>query len=653
VVRHDGLSSIQEGLDLAKVFLQQEAESAFLKMGLAADPYEPQVNIANGFEKVLALFGANRCLSIHADVLMEGGGTTEMQYLTVGDPVMAYDKVLDMFVPSRVEEIFHNDPGIVCRFEHSEGFLECTRSHKVCVVYPTGRISMVRVMRAVKDGLPVRVMDKNGLPKWSEIRYAGWSNFEPTMDIRISHPDHAFVANDTVVSNSGKSHLGAYKMAWDATGLYPDWYKGPRTVRGIDAWILGKTAEITRDSCQKKLFGPDPERPGWTDKPSINGLIPNKYIMGRPSRKSAPTGCFDTVRVKHVPSDTTSTLTFKAYEMERQSLAAWNGDRVWVDEECPMDIIEEIIARLMDSRGQMIITLCPLDGMTPTVKFLKTAPADLVRCDTLKHTHAKHLAQEEKDNIKRMYAHNPAMLLARTEGEATMNSGLIFPFPTQSILYDPSKISISSRWKYLSGMDVGWKHPTAAAALALDPLSDIVYCYATYDQPERPPLYHHAQLNAWGENMSFMIDPASNQTSQINGEKILEQYWILAHGKNYLNIPEEKRKYIKANNTFDIGMPAMWDRFNTGRLLFSKNLQKLISQYDSYVWDKDGKGPRVETEAMPYDIITSVRYGSVSINEYAHRLDDIAPWQEGDGFEDEIRVDDWKPFRAGGGHDVY
>ena len=648
MARHDNLSSIAEGLELSKVFLQKEAEQAFLTMGVAKEPYPPQVEILNSSHKVLALFGANRCLRVSTNVHMWDGTFKQMRDMLGGEVVVGFDFSRREFVPASVSGVYFNNPCMIHRFKHGEGFLECTRSHKVCVLYPnTGRLGMIRAFRAVKHQMPIIVMNKNGAPTLSKLEYVGEVESEHTMDLGVDHPDHAFIADNIVVGNSGKSHAGAYKMAWDATGLYPDWYKGPRTVRGIDAWVLGKTGEITRDSCQRKLFGVDPERPGWTDKPGIHALIPPKYIIGKPTRKSAPSGCFDTVRIKHVPSDTISTITFKAYEMERQSLAAWNGDRIWVDEECPKEILMEMLARLMDNKGQLLITLCPLDGMTPTVKFLLNGPEDLVKVERITHRDAKHLDEKEKANIARMYSSNPDELAARTDGLATTNTGLIFPFETKKILYDPAKISISPRWLYLGGLDVGWKHPTAAVALAYDPMSDVAYVYATYEQAERPYLYHHAQLQSWGENMTFMIDPASNQSGQATGLKILEELWKLAHGENYEEVEETKRKYIKADNVFYTGMDAMWHRFNSGRLLISRNLTALIGQYESYVWDKEGNYPRNETAEIRYDIITALRYAVRGLDQYAHRLDAAPPWMMDNEWEDVKDIQDWKPYRAG------
>jgi len=655
MVRHDHLAPIQEGLDLSKVFLQNEAESALWNMGISKKPYASQVEILNSHCKILAYFGANRCLGLETEVRMVDGEVKLIRDMVVGDKILAFDFTKRDFVPSTVEEVYHNGFKKVFRWSWcirgQSGYLDCTRSHKVCVMYPkTGRIAMVRVGRAVSDQLPVVVWGPNGSPELTYLnRSSASAEFVETMDLRIDHPDHVFIGNSVAISNSGKTHTAMVKCGWDATGIYPEWYRGPKTVRGIDAWVMGDTGENTRDTAQRKLFGPDSERPGWTDKPFKEALIGSKYIIGKPSRKSAPSGSFDTVRVKHVPSDTISTLTFKSHKMDRQALASWHGARVYIDEEPNVDILMEMIARVADDRGQIFVALCPLDGMTPTVKWLiNTAESDpdLVKLCYLTHLEAEHLDPAEKAAMLRMFASNPAMLIARTEGRVVQNHGLIFPFPAQDIMYDPNKISIPDRWPRLGGADVGWRHPWGAGAAARDPMSDVIYVYATYEQAEKPYRYHHTQLLEWGDNMTFMIDPAANQANQATGERILEGLWKMAHGEHWAEIPEEQRKYIKADNSFLPGMDEMWQRFDSGRLKISRNLRTLMEQYESYGWNKDGDGPKAETPDLKFDVITSVRYLVKGMVQYGHPLD-RAPWQDPGDFESEINIQDWKPFRAG------
>ena len=154
-------------------------------------------------------------------------------------------------------------------------------------------------------------------------------------------------------NQSGKSHTAAHKVTYDATGIYPDWWEGPRTKKGIDVWVVGEKFVTTRDSCQKKLFGDN------LDQPGAGGLITPEQILGKPSRSSGVTGMIDQIKIKHI-SGHTSTITFKTYEQGREALASWTGDLIWVDEEPPQDCFEELTMRLIARKGQMIITFTPL-----------------------------------------------------------------------------------------------------------------------------------------------------------------------------------------------------------------------------------------------------------------------------------------------------
>ena len=668
-MRNDDLSSLREGLGLQGAILTKEAEQAFLTRGIANRDtiYPAEYEAVTSAHKITALFGANQCIRAESEVLMADGTTTPICLIKRGDMVTAYDFTTKCFVPSPVIAVYENLPMIVHRFQHDFGTLECTASHKVCtatrpVLYgqPHGNIyhRLRRVIGVSKFGIPVVVRNEQGVPTISNIVYDGRILTEITYDITIAHRDHAFVCNNVVVANSGKTLSMAHRAAWDTTGLYPDWYPGPRTSRGIDAWVIGDTGMNVRDSYQRKLFGPDPNRPGWTDRPGEEALISAKYLASPPNKQGQPAGLFDTVRIKHVPSETTSTLTFKSHQMDTQSLASWTGDRVFIDEECPLGILNEMLARMLRRNGQIFISLCPLGKYPDMVSFLLTAPMDLVRIIKLGHDQVKHLSEGDKLAFARMFSSNPAELAARTRGDYVTNTGLIFPFPAKDIIYDPAKVHIPTSALYLGGMDVGFTHPTAAVALALDKMTDTAYCYASYAQAQKPYVYHHSMLLRWGDNMTFMVDPASDQGSQAEGVSILHRYWELAHpGRDdydgeihykWEQIPENKRKYIKANRAFMPTMDDLWHRYETGRMRINANLTELLTQYGNYTWNKDGTGARVETPAVPLDIITALRYGSFHLSEYAHRLDRNPPWMDDqamEGWADPIP--DWSPFKAG------
>lgn len=643
------ISSINEGLRLSKRFLEDAAQVAFLQGPLAKNPYPSQKVVLNGHTMVLALFGGNQCLRGDMPVMRMNGARATMRELVVGDWILGFDTARFTFTFVEVRGIYISAPLPVLRFEHAFGALECTASHKVLRVNGdrhSNRVGMARVNRAWRAQNPVVGRGRNGGVETTLLNFIGQVAIEETFDLLVDHPSHAFVADNLVVSNSGKSHAAAHRVAWDATGLYPDWYTGPKTERGPDMWVIGDTNENTRDNCQRKLFGPNPDSPGWTDKPGEEALLHTRYIVGKPTRRTGVPGAFDSVFVKHVPSDTLTKITFKSHSMDQQALASWTGDRVWVDEELPKEKFDELLMRIIRRQGQLLLSFTPLLGLTDLVKFLLAAPADTVTKDFLGWDQVRHLSEASKDAVRRMYASQPGVLKARMEGKPTTNSGLIFPFASGDISYDPAKLAISTRWLYLGGLDVGWRHPTGAVATAWDPMTDVAYLYATYKQAERPYLYHHAQLQGWGPNMTFMIDPASSQVNQGTGMRILEELWKLAHGKDYEDIPEDKRKYIKADNTFLTTMDEMWHRFETRRLLVNKDCLDWFEEYQGYAWNEDGTGPVKKRD----DLIDPTRYCVKKLRDFAHRLDEIPPWAKVDyagGFEGTIDVPDWKRYAAG------
>ena len=401
-------------------------------------------------------------------------------------------------------------------------------------------------------------------------------------------------------NQGGKSTTGALRTAWDATGIYPSWFTGPRTTRPADIWVIGETNTTTRDTCQRKLLGDLDTFEG--------GFIPKRLHVGRPSTRQNIPKAVDTIRVRHV-SGGASTITFKSYEQGREALASWTGDRVWVDEEPPFDCYEELVMRILARKGQMILTFTPLKGKTKLVKLLLAAPDDVVCKDFLGWDQAKHLDESQKKAIISMYMSQPGQLKARMTGHPEVNNGLVYPFSLKDILYNTGDIPTPSHAPRLGGMDVGWRHPTAANAGWVDPDSGAKYIYGNYRQSEKPPVYHHAQLLTWGADLRFEIDPASNAGDKASGEKILEMFWEEAHGPDWRDISEGERKYLKAINPVSAGIQQTYSDFYNGLLFINAALKPLIEELEGYAWDDDGLKPVKEDD----DLMDAVRYFEMGV----------------------------------------
>lgn len=158
--------------------------------------------------------------------------------------------------------------------------------------------------------------------------------------------------------------VGGYETALHLTGQYPDWWEGRRFSRPIRAWMAGKTNETTRDIVQAKMCGPV-TFDGSRKKVSGTGLLPYDSL-GSISWKQGVQDLLDTIKVKHV-SGGWSTLGVKAYQQGRGSFEGTEQDVIWLDEEPPLDVYAECLVRTMTTRGMVILTFTPLEGLSDVV----------------------------------------------------------------------------------------------------------------------------------------------------------------------------------------------------------------------------------------------------------------------------------------------
>ena len=159
--------------------------------------------------------------------------------------------------------------------------------------------------------------------------------------------------------------MGGYEVTCHLTGLYPDWWPGRRYDRPTSWWVAGKSYKTTRDILQLTMLG-EVLGSGPTKRISGTGVVPGVTI-GDISWGQGVADLVDTVRIKHV-SGGWSDLGFKAFEQGRGAFEGTAKDGIWLDEECPMDVYGECLIRTTTTRGMVILTFTPLEGITPLVR---------------------------------------------------------------------------------------------------------------------------------------------------------------------------------------------------------------------------------------------------------------------------------------------
>lgn len=172
---------------------------------------------------------------------------------------------------------------------------------------------------------------------------------------------------------------GGFEMSCHLTGLYPEWWEGRRFRHPIRAWACGKTNETTRDIVQVTLLG-DIQYRGVRKSIDGSGVIPRETIgvdQGQLTWKQGVADLIDTIKIKHV-SGGWSKLGFKSYQQGRGSFEGTAQHVVWDDEEPPMDIYGEQVIRTATTKGIIMITFTPLQGMSDVVQQFLPDDEDVI-----------------------------------------------------------------------------------------------------------------------------------------------------------------------------------------------------------------------------------------------------------------------------------
>ncbi len=386
----------------------------------------------------------------------------------------------------------------------------------------------------------------------------------------VKHSERLAICGNRTGKTEG---LGAYETSVHATGVYPAWWPGRRFAHPIRAWAAGKTAETTRDIVQEKLLGfghSPPDNKG-------TGLIPGDLIIKTTPKSGGIGNAVDTVYVRHA-SGGTSTLGFKSYGKDRDSFEGTERDWVWLDEEPPKEVYDECLMRTMSTvpgypGGSCIITFTPLEGDTQVVRaFLENDPAapdgdpDKFFIQ-ITWDDAPHVTEAERIKMRRKYL--PSQLRARERGEPALGEGAIYPIDIDELLV-PDML-IPAHWPRAFGLDVG---KTAVVWGARNPDTDVIFLFREYYSEEYNVLMHATAIrgidgrDAW---IPGVADPAAGQSSQIDGQKIIDLY--RAHG---VDVIEAGHKLVES------GLAQVWERMVTGRLKVFKSLTRWQSEFGRY-----------------------------------------------------------------------
>lgn len=360
--------------------------------------------------------------------------------------------------------------------------------------------------------------------------------------------------------------MGGYELALHLSGEYPEWWEGRRFDYPIDAWAAGDTGQTVRDILQHKLLGP----PGNFG----TGLLPGDSIIKTTPRAGLP-NAVEQVQVRHKLSGGVSILGFKSYDQKRHSFQGTEKHVILLDEEFPLDIYGECLTRTLTVGGMVMSTFTPLEGLSETVvSFLPDGNAESATVPIVQCTwdDVPHLDAAAKAKLLLRY---PAYQRdARTKGIPQLGAGAIYPVPESDILVDP--FELPDHFPRAYALDVGWNR-TAALWGAWDGDSDTLYCYSEHYRGQAEPSIHANAIQARGDWIPGVIDPAARGRSQKDGTQLMQDYRDLGLDLSV------------AFNGVESGIYDTWERLSTGRIKVFRTLQNFLSEYRLYRRDEKGR----------------------------------------------------------------
>lgn len=399
----------------------------------------------------------------------------------------------------------------------------------------------------------------------------------------------------------GKTACAAMETAIHATGLYPPWWEGHRFKKAPRILVSGVTNDSTRDVIQNELLGnpKDPDAFG-------TGTIP-KHLIRDFARKPGVMNAFESVAVAHVSGDN-SVIKFGAFEQKLGSFMGVRIDFGWMDEEPPWVVFAQFLRGTISTDGKLIVTFTPEEGLTKVVLQLNEELKDGWAVVRAGWKDAPHIMNNPRklEQLKDQY--QEFELKMRMEGEPFMGSGQVFLTSDDDIKVDP--FEIPRHWRRICGIDFGIDHPFAAAWIAYDGDTDVIYVYDTYKIRRETPPVHASAVERRGDWIPIAWPHDGLAEDKGSGIPLADHY--RKEGLNLLefkfsNPPSEGQKEGQGGNGVEVGLIEMNDRMKSGGLKVFSTCSEFFEEKSTY-HRKEGKLIKLND-----DCISACRYAIQSL----------------------------------------
>ena len=400
----------------------------------------------------------------------------------------------------------------------------------------------------------------------------------------------------------GKTLCGGAEAAIHATGLYPDWWDGPRFAFPPHLVCSGVNSYRTRDLIQKELLGTankDAEDDLGT------GWIP-KHCLIDTDRKPGIPGAVEKIHVRHARGR--CEILLLGYEDGAAKVMGERIDYGWMDEEPPPEIWSQYVRGTIATGGYLALTFTPEEGMTQVVfRFKNDCPPNYALMQA-SWEDAPHITAERREELLReMLPHERDM---RSRGDPVVGDSMIFPIVDDDIRCDSFKIP--EQWPQILGIDFGGDHPFACVKIAFDPSGKkkkgyIVDC--TKQRRLTIPQECSIIKGMGGDKTPVAWPHDGNKQDKQSGRPVADLYrdeGVKMLEQHFSNPPEPGKPEGTGGQGIEAGLKRMYWAMTEGRLKVFAHLSEWFKEKAMF-HRKDGK-----VVALEDDLMAASRYAYVS-----------------------------------------
>jgi len=276
---------------------------------------------------------------------------------------------------------------------------------------------------------------------------------------------------------------------------------------------------------------------------------------------------------------------------------------VWLDEEPSVEVFEECMLRVVDTKGKILITATPLKGLSFLYDFFVDNPPSGFDRYALSGLDNPYISSNK---LKRAVSHlSEASQNARLFGMFTSQSGLVYPEFDRAV-HVVKPFVIPDHWPRDICIDFGVRNPFAALWIAHDQDNDCLYVYREYYKTEKTTLENGRMIIALGAkdpDLRWIVADPESKDGRLLLARELGLHTKPAP-KHYgvtetINLVKER---LKLNAE---GVPA---------LMVFQSCKELIKEFRKYKWSKTKGKDRPDKQhdhgldALRYEIAFLYRF---------------------------------------------